>query len=148
LLAIQLVAQLFSVNQLTPVIGKIKKMSGEITSYSSAGRWKKGRPNYAVALTLDNGQVYTVEVDDSDQELYYDIAPGISVRLFIITPIYKWMSFDFLITDGNIGQLERSGSVFYSFSHHKRKCLWLVVFTCAFLAVAGQRFYWIKKNFG
>ncbi|NHA06617.1 hypothetical protein G7092_22605 [Mucilaginibacter sp. HC2] len=122
----QLIAQLFTVNQLNKVTGIIATKEAEITSYE-AGR--KRKPNYSLVVTLKDKQTYNIDFDtDRDWAIADQLRINENITLYNPSFIYNLLSLDCLDFGSRVSQVEANGKIIYSFKAHQSKAWFFIAY--------------------
>lgn len=147
LLAGQLVAQLYTVNQLNKVSGKVIAKEIEKTGYTGG---KYSKQQYSLVLTLDDHQFetqpYNVDLDGSNQNIDDEIAVNDFVTVYCPTTLYNILSLDCLDFVNRVNQVEKNGRVLSSF-RHRQNGLWKFTL-CLAIAVSlfGYKIYQLRLD--
>lgn len=116
----QLIAQLFTVKQLSVITGKIADKQVSVTSHT--GIRTRGTLNYSLILTLDNRKTYNIDYNlNDDFKLYGILNVGDSVKLYLPTRLYNYLSLDALNYGISVSQVEKNNVIVYSFKKRQRK---------------------------
>ncbi len=147
LLIAQIIAQLFTLAQLSKVTGKVTAKNVHITSYTSGSKFRQGSANYSLIITLDSRQIYNVYLDNENWNISNIIQLGDTVTIYNPTLAYNILSLDFLDYGSRVSQLELRNQVLYSFGQHKRHQLPFICFLLvAILPCYYVLYKWCKSD--
>jgi hypothetical protein len=136
----QIIAHVYSVNQLIKVSDIVYSKSVKPTSYTGG---KHSYVSYSIKITLRDGYSYFV---DYDPEIDTLIKPGDKATIYLPTTAYNLFSLDFLEYGTRASQLEINGAVVYSFSQYKHNLTKYLIF-CALATLPFLYFlYDLKKH--
>ena len=137
----QLVAQFFTVRQFEKITGTVIKREIRKTSYNAGNRFKNGDANYSLLVTLDNGHIYNIDLDQYST-VEENVKKGDNINIYIPTLIYNILSLDILESECGVMQVELGSNVVLSFDQHKRKAWSFICYTLIAIAV----FFYMMRN--
>jgi hypothetical protein len=137
----QLIAQLYTIKQLNKVTGKIVKTDVKIASYSSGGRWRKGKPYYSLVITLNNGQSFDLDINNNNWQIENILQKGENVTIFYPTVAYDVLSLNVLEFGSKGSQVELNRHVVYSFAEQTNGAWPFTGIIFAGILVACYRLY-------
>jgi hypothetical protein len=128
---LQIIGQFISVDQLNKASGKIAGIKTKIISYN-----KGHNPNYALVITLNDGQRYGITDESTRLKLAGLLKVGDQVTIYYPTTFYKILCAGFA---HDVNQIELGKQVVYRFEEQKKQSYLLIgmfaVFGCVFWAV-------------
>jgi len=140
----QLIAQLFTVNQLNKVTGVIMAKEVRVTSYE-AGR--RGKQNYSLVITLKNKQTYNIDFNaDRDWSIADQLHINKNITLYNPSFIYNLLSLDCLDFGSRVSQVEANGQVIYSFKTHQNKAWGFITYLIVAMLIVVLIKWKLKMN--
>jgi len=141
----QFYIQFMSVKQLNKVSGKILDLqtmvTGHLDNRGIVGR--SHRPIYSLAIGLDNLNTYYVEGDTVRQHMQEILHRGDTVTIYYPTTTLKILSVGFFHP---VNQVERNGSILYSFQDQKKDSYVIMGFFIAIITLVLLVWNYQRRN--